>query len=235
MAEYRAGNVASGHRIVQAHLGYAVSVVYRHNPRTSSLDDMIQVANLGLLRALETFDPSRGRFVTYADQWIRNRISTWMHKSREIQVPTDAAGRRAVITANRHGAANAKEVARHRKDTGVIDAIVYWASAKRLSAESSAGRGPDEDEWIDWSVKDTLPSYDKAVDPILRESIERALSRLTARERVIVLARLDDVGLREIAEAHGITRQRVAQIEGVALGKLRRALARTWDEMQEAA
>jgi RNA polymerase sigma-32 factor len=236
-ARYQAGDTKAGHALVKAHLNFAVSIACSHSPRASSLDDMIQAANEGLVRALDGFNPERGRFSTYAHFWIRNRVQTWLHRSREVRPPMDTAGRCAMTSLSRTGQVDVSAIGRRRQSPDVIVAIARTAKLGRVSAESLVSRSANiEMEDPDVTVKDRLVAPRQDHDPLMQQAIDQALNELSDRERSIVIARLvDETSLATLGAQWGVSSERARQIEAAALKRLRGALAKTWDEYREAA
>jgi RNA polymerase sigma factor (sigma-70 family) len=227
---YKAGDTKAGQALVAAHLNYAIGVAKKHNPTASSIDDMIQSASVGLLYALRSFDPSRSRFVTYANAWVRDRVAQWIHGDREIRLPMDEAGRTAAVSFRRTGEVDMALVEKHRAGLKNARAIADAVRMKRCSAEEHAFANDDT------SLKDLLTADSPTPDPVMRISIEKAMRRLKTREQFVVTARMvDDMTFAEIGDALGMTAERARQIEKEATEKLRGLLAKTWDEYREAA
>lgn len=225
---YRAGDKAAGQRLVESALKYAVRIVYRTNVKSDeSIDEMIQAASLGLVQALNRFDPAKGRWTTYADNWCRVRIADWLHRDRTIQVPCDNASRIA-MSDHRKGVVDTDRIAtvgatspERAKD------LAEAATVRMLSAEMRVGG--DKHNNIRPTLGDTLPASDAHTDVLLARAIADAVDGLTGAQRSYVLdVLLGTVRPLEWAKRRGVSRQAASAIGTRAIGSLRKALARQW-------
>ncbi len=232
-----AGDLRARRRLVEANLRLVISIARRYTSSGVPLIDLIQEGNLGLMRAAEKFDWRRGcHFGTYATWWIRQAISRAAgEQSRLIHLPEHVATRlrkvRRVASqlSQENGADPLPEQiaeAAHMPITEVDDLLHVTEQPVSLDAPS------DVDNRL--SLADTLEDpatmapADIASQHLLGEDLHRALSNLTARERAVVQLRYG-IGdgrsrtLLEVGRELGISRERVRQLEMVALAKLRHA------------
>ena len=230
-------------RFVEANLRLVVSIARRHNHGRMPLDDLIQEGNIGLIKAIDRFDHSRGyRFSTYATWWIRHCISRALaDKGRAVRVPVhmqDVIKSMAVATSSilaRTGREpTLEELA---KDTGISEQRLLQArdcsSATTLSLDRPVS-DDDERRYIDLLVeKNTLSAFDNIANRTWLLEVQRLLGTLTPIETRIIRWRfgLDDdveLTLKEIGDKYGLSRERIRQLQQQALCKMRKQVSGNW-------
>jgi RNA polymerase primary sigma factor len=232
--------IAAKQKLVEANLRLVVTIARRYAPRTSlPILDVVQEGNLGLIRAVERFDPARGfRLSTYSTWWIRQSINrAIMAHSRSMRLPGHLY--EAIQTLNRVQRELAQKLGRQPSRQEVADAsgltVVQIEEAQRAAVQPVSLETPmgdeGDDNLIDMVNDPDAATPGRAVDRReLREQLEQALEALPERERVILMKRfgLGDYegngpeNLEDIAAEMKLSRERVRQLEIRALRKLRR-------------
>ncbi len=228
------GDKSALEKLTRANLRFVVSVAKQYQNQGLSLPDLINEGNLGLIKAAEKFDETRGfKFISYAVWWIRQSIlQALAEQSRIVRLPLNQVGSLNKInkafskfeqkferTPSPEELADALELPREK----VTDTLKV--SGRHVSVDAPFVDGEDN------SLLDVLPNNDSPVadktliNESLTREIERSLATLTERERDIIKLFfgicIQDMTLEEIGEKFGLTRERVRQIKEKAIRRLR--------------
>ena len=241
---------AALHRLITAYMRLAIAMAAKFRRYGAPMNDLIQEASLGLMKAAEKFDPDRGlRFSTYAVWWIRAGIQDYVMRNHSLVRTGSTAGQKALffnlrrVQAKLECAARAEGVRldRHQMrakvaaEIGVTLAEVQLMEGRMSGSDASLNAvqsGEDEGrEWID-ALEDEAEQAEALVaeahdHAVLQGWIVQAMRSLTARERHIVAQRRladEPRTLESLAGELGLSKERVRQLEAAAYGKLRRAL-----------
>lgn len=223
-------------RLVRANLRFVVSVAKQYQNQGMSLPDLINEGNVGLVRAAEKFDETRGfKFISYAVWWIRQSIlQAIAEQSRIVRIPLNQVGSVNKINSmlgrfeqEHERKPSVSEIAEHIdvSEDKIVDALK--ASGKHVSVDAPLAEG-DTGSLLDVLQDDVTPQTDNELEQeSLREEITRLLTLLGDRERMVIEAFFGigqrELTLEEIAEKFGLTRERVRQIKEKAIRSLRRS------------
>jgi RNA polymerase primary sigma factor len=221
--------------LVRSNLRFVVSVAKRYQNQGVSLADLINEGNIGLMRAAQKFDETKGiKFISYAVWWIRQAIlQALAEQSRIVRVPLSRAGtlhrigkRSSLLTQELGREPTLEEIASELElPEEEIKHTLAMAQA-HLSLDAPLVPG-EEGQLLDYVCDNFAPGPDEELySQALTRSIEEALGTLSERESKVLrlyfgLGETEPLTLEQIGERFGITRERVRQIKERALSRLR--------------
>jgi RNA polymerase primary sigma factor len=230
----RKGDQKALERLTRANLRFVVSVAKQYQNQGMSLPDLINEGNLGLLKAAERFDETRGfKFISYAVWWIRQSIlQAISEQSRIVRLPLNQVGSYNKINREiskfeqlNERRPSLDEIAEHIDLPAEKIDEAMSASGHHVSVDAPFVEGEDN-SLLDVMVNEDIPSTDKElVMESLKSEIRHALSILSDRERKIIEDSYgingQELTLEEIGVKYGLSRERVRQIKEKAIRKLR--------------
>jgi RNA polymerase sigma-32 factor len=238
------------HRLITAYMRLAISMAAKFRRYGAPMNDLIQEASLGLMKAADKFDPDRGvRFSTYAVWWIKASIQDYVMRNWSMVRTGSTSSQKALFFNLRRVQAKLEREANQRGETLDQHQLRQMVAAEvgvpvhdvemmegRLSGSDyslNATQSTDEDgrEWIDALEDDGAQAADRVEEAhdgaALRGWLVKAMQGLNTRERYIVAERkLKDEGrtLESLGEELGLSKERVRQLEAAAFAKMRRSL-----------
>lgn len=248
---------AALHRLITAYMRLAISMAAKFRRYGAPMNDLIQEAGLGLMKAADKFDPDRGvRFSTYAVWWIKASIQDYVLRNWSLVRTGSTSAQKSLFFNMRRVQARLEREAdaigetldghqlreRIAQDVGVSLADVEMMTGRLSGGDFSlnATQSSDDEgrEWIetleddaDQAAETVAEAHDAAQ---LRQWLAVAMGELSVRERFVVTERkLREVPrtLESLADELGLSKERVRQVEGAAFAKMRRSLENQSDEV----
>jgi RNA polymerase primary sigma factor len=225
-------------KLTKANLRFVVSVAKQYQNQGLSLSDLINEGNLGLIKAAQRFDETRGfKFISYAVWWIRQSIlQALAEQSRIVRLPLNKVG--SLNKINRAFSELEQEFEREPSSEELAELLeipteevetTLGVAARHVSMDAPFVDGEDN-SLLDVLENSSTPSTDTklAYSESLRKEIERSLSTLTERQMDVIklyfgIGVEHPMSLEDIGEKFGLTRERVRQIKDKAINKLRSA------------
>ena len=237
----------AAHRLVTSHLRLVAKIAMGYRGYGLPIADLISEGNVGMMQAVRRFEPERGfRLATYAMWWIRASIQEYiLHAWSLVKIGTTAAQKKLFFNLRRlkgqmkqidAGDLPAEAVTKIATNLGVSEQEVVQMDRRLAGPDQSLNApmrndGEEGGQWQDWLVDESASQESKLADEEestrRRKMLEKALGKLNARERAILVARRlkdDPDRLEDLAVKFEISRERVRQIETRAFEKLQQAV-----------
>ena len=231
------GDKAAREKLIRSNLRFVVSVAKKFRGQGLPLSDLINEGNIGLITALDKFEPDKGyHFISYAVWWIRQSIMKALsEKSRTVRLPLNRANelmqiqkaQKALMHENGTSEPSVEDIAEY---TGLDESLVkdlISISHEMVSFDSPLVKGGESDSTIGDFIEDPEKGPEAQImDSSLKTEVDSLLTSLTDKERNIIEMRYgfnnkEPMSLKEIGEQYGLTKERIRQIEKRALEKLR--------------
>jgi RNA polymerase sigma-32 factor len=238
------------HRLITAYMRLAISMAAKFRRYGAPMNDLIQEASLGLMKAADKFDPDRGvRFSTYAVWWIKASIQDYVMRNWSMVRTGSTSSQKALFFNLRRVQAKLEREANQRGESldqhqlrqmvaaevgvpiGDVEMMEGRLSGSDYSLNATQSTDEDGREWIDALEDDGAQAADRVEEAhdgaALRGWLVKAMQGLNTRERYIVAERkLKDEGrtLESLGEELGLSKERVRQLEAAAFAKMRRSL-----------
>lgn len=227
------GDAYARNRLVESNLRFVVSIAKQYQNRGLPLSDLISEGNIGLLTAMDKFEPEKGyHFISYAVWWIRQAILKAIgEKSRMIRLPMNRTAdlvqilqAKTNLEENGYNDASLEDIA---IECGMTkDQVLEIMQMSREVSSLDAPVGNEEDSSVgDFIESESQKPEEVIMDESMKEAVYKILDTLPERERGIISLRfgLDNkkpMSLKEVGEIYNLTKERIRQIEKKVLGQL---------------
>jgi RNA polymerase primary sigma factor len=242
------GDVAARERMILSNLRLVVTIAHDYANLGLSLLDLISEGNIGLTKAVERFDPTKGaKLSTYAAWWIKQSIKRALaNQSKTIRLPVHLVDKVAKV--RRVSLQMSDELGREPTDDELSEEI--GIAAEKVARLRSVGIRPasldapigDDDSTEFGEIigdEDAQTPFELLRDESLRGEVDGLIAVLDSREKKIISQRFGLNGgkpktLEDVSKGFGVTRERIRQLQNIALAKLRRALSKREDPLNAA-
>lgn len=229
----KSGDAAARERLVNGNLRFVVSIAKQFQGRGLPLIDLISEGNVGLLTAIDKFEPEKGyHFISYAVWWIRQSILKAIgEKSRMIRLPMNKSADliqilQAKSNLEKKGYDDASiEAIAAECGMSESDVLEIMQIARDVSSLDAPVGSEEDTSFGDFIESDDPRPEDVVMDEALKNSVRKILGTLSEKERGIITLRfgLDNneaMSLKEVGEVYNLTKERIRQIEKKVLGSL---------------
>jgi RNA polymerase primary sigma factor len=226
--------------MIKANLRLVIKIAHDYAHLGLPLLDLVSEGNIGLMKAVERFDPAKGgKLSTYAAWWIKQSIKRALaNQSKTIRLPVHLVDK--ISKMNRVASRMSEELGREPTDDELAEEVGLStrtvSQLKTASIRPSSLNAPiSDDDSTEFGEmvgdEDARTPFEFLRDKNLRDELADVLEVLDARERVIIFQRFGLDGVRprtleEVGKKLGVTRERIRQVQNIALMKMRRALSR---------
>jgi len=232
------GNKEAKEEMIRANLRLVVKIARDYANLGLPILDLISEGNIGLVKAVERFDPAKGgKLSTYGSWWIKQSIKRALaNQGKTIRLPVHLVDKIAKI--RRVGAGLSDELGREATDQEIADEVGMNASKVTLLKQAAirpasldAPVGEEDSTEFGELVGDVaaVDPFESLSDKNMQVEVGELLGQLDDREKKIINARFgldgsDPITLEEVGDKFGVTRERIRQLQNIALAKLRKAL-----------
>lgn len=233
----KSGDRKAREKLLNANLRFVVSIAKKFRGQGLPLSDLINEGNIGLITALDKFEPEKGyHFISYAVWWIRQSIMKALsEKGRAVRLPLNRTNELMQIQKAQKAIMHDKETSDPSVDdiaemTGLDKALInnlLSVSHEMVSFDSPIKKGEESDTTFgDFIEDDADGPENQVVDSSLKSDVRALLTVLSDKERDIITRRFgldgeEPMSLKEIGDVYGLTKERIRQIEKRALERLR--------------
>ncbi len=233
------GDKAAREKLLRANLRFVVSVAKKFRGQGLPLSDLINEGNIGLITALDKFEPEKGyHFISYAVWWIRQAIMKAIsEKGRTVRLPLNRSNELMQIQKAQKAIMHDKETSDPSVEdiaavTGLDSKLIndlLSISGEIVSFDSPVRKGEESDSTFGDFIEDEATGpEEEVIDSSMKSAVRSLLAVLSDKERNIIEMRFGlnnekPMSLKEIGEVYGLTKERIRQIEKRALEKLRTA------------
>lgn len=237
-ARIKKGDKAARDRMIRANLRLVVKIAHDYSNLGLPLLDLISEGNIGLMKAVERFDPAKGgKLSTYAAWWIKQSIKRALaNQSKTIRLPVHLVDK--ISKMRRVALQMSEELGREPTDEELAEEIGMSAAKvsqlKTVSIRPASLDAPiSDDDTTEFGEivgdEEALTPFEQLRDQNLRDEVADLIGVLDEREKKIIFSRFGLDGgkpktLEEVGKKFGVTRERIRQLQNIALMKLRRAL-----------
>lgn len=231
------GDKAARDKLLRANLRFVVSVAKKFRGQGLPLSDLINEGNIGLITALDKFEPEKGyHFISYAVWWIRQSIMKAIsEKGRTVRLPLNRSNELMQIQKAQKSLMHEKETTDPTAEdiaeiTGLDSKLVndlLTISGEVISFDSPVKKGEDSDTTFgDFIEDESRGPEEQVMEGSMKDAVHSLLGTLSEKERNIIEMRFGlngkkPMSLKEIGEVYGLTKERIRQIEKRALERLR--------------
>ena len=231
------GDKAAREKLLNANLRFVVSVAKKFRGQGLPLSDLINEGNIGLITALDKFEPDKGyHFISYAVWWIRQSIMKAIsEKGRTVRLPLNRSNELMQIQKAQKTIMHEKETSDPSAEdiaavTGLDEKLIsdlLSISSEVVSFDSPIKKGEESDSTFGDFIEDESRGPEETVmEGSMKDAVGALLSTLSEKERTIIEMRFGlnnrkPMSLKEIGEVYGLTKERIRQIEKRALERLR--------------
>ena len=239
-AKIKKGDMAATEEMIRGNLRLVVKIARDYANLGLPLLDLISEGNIGLMKAVERFDPAKGgKLSTYGSWWIKQSIKRALaNQGKTIRLPVHLVDKIAKI--RRVGAGLSDELGREATDEEIAEEVGMDAGKVTLLKQAAirpasldAPLGDEDSTEFGEMVGDVaaVDPFENLSDKNMQMEVGDLISQLDERERKIIAARFgldgsDPITLEEVGVKFGVTRERIRQLQNIALSKMRKALAK---------